>query len=124
MTKPSGSYMSLVDLAPTETTPVPESEEMVEGIATRMPRTFVVTGASRGIGLATAEKLAADGHQVVGIARSVPVRFPGEFIQSDLGDERSTERLVRRLNDRYEVDGLVNNAGMVRPGGVEEATPR
>ena len=85
-------------------------------------RTMVVTGASRGIGLAAAEKLAAHGHKVIGVARTVPESFPGEFIQADLSDERSTARLVKRLADRYQVDGVVNNAGNVRPGGVEEAT--
>lgn len=84
---------------------------------------MVVTGASRGMGLATAERLVASGHQVIGVARTVPDWFPGEFIQADLADERSTARLVKRLNDRYQVDGLVNNAGNVHPGTLEEATP-
>ena len=47
---------------------------------------------------------------------------PGDFIQADLSDERSTARLVKRLGDRYQVDGLVNNAGNVHPGSLEEAT--
>ena len=32
-------------------------------------RTFLVTGASKGIGLAISKRLAAAGHEVVGIAR-------------------------------------------------------
>jgi 3-oxoacyl-[acyl-carrier protein] reductase len=88
----------------------------------RKPRTMVVTGASRGMGLATALKLVSHGHLVIGVARTVPDAFPGEFIQADLSDERSTTRLVKRLSDRYQVDGIVNNAGNVQPGGVEEAT--
>lgn len=91
--------------------------------STQMPRTMVVTGASRGMGLSTAERLVAYGHQVIGVARTVPDWFPGEFLQADLADERSTARLVKRLNDRYQVDGLVNNAGNVHPGTLEEATP-
>ena len=90
--------------------------------AKRMPRTIVVTGASRGIGLATAEKLHVGGHKVIGVARTVPDGFAGEFIQADLSDERSTSRLIKRLHDRYQVDGIVNNAGNVHPGGLEEAT--
>lgn len=91
--------------------------------STQMPRTMVVTGASRGMGLSTAERLVAYGHQVIGVARTVPDWFPGEFLQADLADERSTARLVKRLNVRYQVDGLVNNAGNVHPGTLEEATP-
>jgi len=90
--------------------------------AIRTPRTIVVTGASRGIGLATANRLLGAGHKVIGVARSVPEGFSGEFIQSDLSDERSTARLLKRLKDRYQVDGIVNNAGSVHPGSLEEAT--
>ena len=81
-----------------------------------------MTGASRGMGLSVAEKLVSQGHLVIGVARTVPDSFPGEFIQADLSDERSTARLVKRLNDRFQVDGVVNNAGNVQPGGPEEAT--
>lgn len=109
-------------VTPTETIPLLDDAAALADTANRVPRTMVVTGASRGMGLSTAEQLAAYGHQVIGVARTVPDRFPGEFIQADLADERSTARLVKRLNDRYQVDGLVNNAGNVHPGGLEEAT--
>jgi NAD(P)-dependent dehydrogenase (short-subunit alcohol dehydrogenase family) len=91
--------------------------------AHRTPRTIVVTGASRGIGLATCERLVADGHQVIGVARTQPYSFPGRFIAADLSDQASTERLAGVLVDDFEVDGIVNNAGMVKPGSIEEATP-
>ncbi len=109
-------------VVPTETLPLLESASAVDDSANRVPRTMVVTGASRGMGLSTAEKLAAYGHKVVGVARTAADKFPGDFIQADLSDERSTARLVKRLNDRYQVDGLVNNAGNVLPGSLEEAT--
>jgi len=106
----------------TDTLTLLEDSTALSDIANRVPRTMVVTGASRGMGLSTAEKLAAYGHKVIGVARTAPDEFPGDFIQADLSDERSTARLVKRLGDRYQVDGLVNNAGNVHPGGLEEAT--
>ena len=109
-------------IATTETAALLQESAAEADTATRMPRTVVVTGASRGIGLATADRLLADGHKVVGVARSVPDGFAGEFIQADLSDERSTARLVKRLKDRFQVDGIVNNAGSVQPASLEEAT--
>lgn len=40
-------------------------------------RTFLITGASKGIGRAVAEHLDRAGHRVVGIARSPDLSFPG-----------------------------------------------
>ena len=42
-------------------------------------RTFLVTGASKGIGRALSARLADAGHHVVGIARGKDPRFPGTF---------------------------------------------
>ena len=109
-------------VVPTETLPTLEEASAVDNTANRVPRTMVVTGASRGLGLSTAEKLAAYGHKVIGVARTAADDFPGDFIQADLSDERSTARLIKRLSDRYQVDGLVNNAGNVQPGSLEQAT--
>lgn len=79
-------------------------------------RTIVVTGASRGIGLATSQRLAKEGYRVIGIARSEPKEpFPGEFLSCDLSDERKTEQLIQTIQDQTEVDGLVNNFGAGGP---------
>lgn len=109
-------------VVPTDTMTLLEETSVAADSSNRVPRTMVVTGASRGMGLATAARLATYGHKVIGVARTAPDDFPGDFIQADLSDERSTARLVKRLGDRYQVDGLVNNAGNVHPGGLEEAT--
>lgn len=109
-------------VAAPDTLPLLEESTAIADITNRVPRTIVVTGASRGMGLATARRLAAYGHTVIGVARTAPEDFPGDFIQADLSDERSTVRLLKRLGDRYDVDGLVNNAGNVLPGSLEEAT--
>lgn len=46
----------------------------------------VITGASKGIGFALAQLLHGEGHKVIGLARSKPAEFPGEFIEVDLAD--------------------------------------
>jgi 3-oxoacyl-[acyl-carrier protein] reductase len=47
-------------------------------------RICVITGASKGIGLATARKLAQLGYYPIGLARKAPEDFPGGFIELDL----------------------------------------
>lgn len=72
----------------------------------------VVTGASKGIGLATAKRLAADGVTVIGLARSEPEDFPGIFLSVDLGDEAATAETMDRIVRDNAVDGIVNNLGL------------
>ena len=77
-------------------------------------RAAIVTGASSGIGAATAERLAADGVDVVLAARrldrltSLAERIGGRAVQLDVTDPASVEAFAAGL-DR--VDVLVNNAG-------------
>lgn len=78
-----------------------------------MADTIVITGASRGIGLATAQRIADDGHRVVGVARNPPESgFPGAFHAADLGDEADTARVMAEIAGGYAVDGIVNNVGI------------
>lgn len=78
-----------------------------------MADTFVVTGASRGIGLATAHRLAGQGHRVVGVARNPPeAGFAGAFHSADLADEEDTARVMTEIAETYAVDGIVNNVGI------------
>jgi len=53
-------------------------------------RTFLITGASKGIGRALSERLARAGHYVVGVARQGDASFPGELVALDLTDREST----------------------------------
>lgn len=86
-------------------------------------RVALVTGASRGIGAATAEALRAAGAHVVRVARALP---PGEDfldLPADLTDAAQVEALAGRV--RREVgppDVIVSNAGgfLLRP--LEQTT--
>src|SRR3954467_3205796 len=78
-------------------------------------KTALVTGASRGIGLAVVEQLAAEGVRVVAVARtSTPeLRATGAFVvPADLGTVDGQEHAVAAaLAELGELDLLVNNVG-------------
>ncbi len=78
-------------------------------------RTFLITGASKGIGRALAEHLDRAGHRVVGIARKPDLSFPGILFPLDLSDRKLAGEVLTDLARTYEFDGLVNNVGLVRP---------
>lgn len=86
----------------------------------------LVTGASSGIGEATALRLAAAGYKVYGTSRrGGPVsRRSFEMLPLDVTSDESVEAAVKevlRLHDR--IDLLVNNAGFgVAPAGAEESS--
>jgi NAD(P)-dependent dehydrogenase (short-subunit alcohol dehydrogenase family) len=75
----------------------------------------LITGASRGIGRATAELLAQAGTPVVGIARNPPDHdFPGTFLAADLSDRDATDDILERIVSEQAIAGLVNNVGINR----------
>ena len=89
-----------------------------------MSRTFVITGASKGIGHATAELLASSGHKVVGLARTEPADNSAfaEFHTVDLSDESARGEVFRDIAARLPVDGVLNNVGLVNPAPLEDIT--
>jgi NAD(P)-dependent dehydrogenase (short-subunit alcohol dehydrogenase family) len=81
-----------------------------------------VTGASSGIGKATAEFLAAEGFRVFGTSRKSQADANGvEMLELDVRREDSVERCMGEVRARADhLDVLVNNAGIERIGIAEE----
>jgi short-subunit dehydrogenase len=86
----------------------------------------LVTGASSGIGKATAERLAKSGYKVYGTSRrgAQAGQQSFEMLALDVTDDESVETAVAELIKREgRVDLLVNNAGFgVSPSGAEESS--
>lgn len=86
----------------------------------------LVTGASSGIGQATAELLAQDGYTVYGTSRrgSAASAPSFEMLPLDVTSDESVEAAVHRLMRlQGRIDLLVNNAGFgVAPAGAEESS--
>ncbi len=86
-------------------------------------RITLLTGVSKGIGRAVAERLAREGHHVIGLARTKPEwDFQGDFHAVDLTDLETTRALVDNLAARHAIDGLVHNAGTAKIERLETMT--
>ncbi len=88
----------------------------------------VVSGATSGIGHATARALAAEGAQVAAIGRNTAVleELSGKGIhpvRADLAEESERRATMERIvSDLGGVDILVNAAGIISSGSIENTT--
>jgi NAD(P)-dependent dehydrogenase (short-subunit alcohol dehydrogenase family) len=90
------------------------------------PRIVLLTGASSGIGRASAARLAQTGFRVFGMARTAPPAHDGgfAFLPGDIRDDGSVRECVSRvLREAGRVDVLVNCAGVIVAGPAEEMLP-
>src|ERR1043166_7130621 len=93
-------------------------------------RVAIVTGAGRGIGLATAQELSAHGYAVVITARNADeLRKTGELIDGalciagDVTDALHIDTLVKEtLRHHGRIDAIVNNAGFAPLRDIEQIT--
>jgi len=97
-------------------------------------RTCVVTGASRGIGLAVAERLCGEGARVLLVARSAgPLEEAvgrcsaaggvATALVLDITEPDAGERMVAAASDRFgALDVLVNNAGTAKRRALADVT--
>ena len=88
----------------------------------------LITGASEGIGLAIAAKLAAQGYTITGVARSedrLSAAMNGlgsnhDSIVADVASEAGRQKVIDALNVRH-YDVLINNAGVGATGAFGES---
>ncbi len=91
-------------------------------MARKEPKLIVITGVTKGLGLAMAEKFIELGHNILGCGRSrdiietLRVRFrpPHDFAALDVALESQVEPWAARLLSSHGVpDLLINNAGVI-----------
>lgn len=81
----------------------------------------LVTGATKGIGWAISRRLADLGCHVVGLARHTQdIDFPGYLYSCDLSNAGETEDILRVVREKYPVDAIVNNVGVINPEPLGE----
>src|SRR5580658_4221289 len=98
---------------------------------TVMPKVWLITGASRGLGRALADAVVAAGHMLVATARNPTQladwaqRAPDRMraVALDVRDATAAERAIQTARDAFgRLDVLVNNAGYGNINSIEETS--
>ncbi|CAN5187483.1 SDR family oxidoreductase [soil metagenome] len=89
-----------------------------------MKDAVLVTGGSNGIGRATIARLLEDGYEVFNIDLVLPTApLPGEHcFQADVSDDAGLRAVLAGIVAEHSITRLVNTAGIVRPGTIDQAT--
>jgi NAD(P)-dependent dehydrogenase (short-subunit alcohol dehydrogenase family) len=97
-------------------------------------RVVLITGGSRGLGLALAQRFAREGARLAICARNAEeleraaarLRARGaevEPVACDVGDAEQVDRMIARVAERFgRLDVLVNNAGIIQVGPATAMT--
>ncbi|WP_336334809.1 SDR family oxidoreductase [Pseudomonas putida] len=89
----------------------------------------VITGASSGIGLATAKRLSARGHALLLLARRLEpmleLQLPNSLaLAVDITDRSAVTAAVAQAEERFgSVDAIINNAGVMLLGSIATQDP-
>jgi NAD(P)-dependent dehydrogenase (short-subunit alcohol dehydrogenase family) len=85
-------------------------------------KTAIVTGGSAGIGKSICQYFLADGYRVLNLSRresdekhELLVDYP-----VDLADVDATKAVIAEIAGKYDVRTVVHNAGVIRPGLIED----
>lgn len=84
----------------------------------------LITGASQGIGRAIAMRVTQDGYRVINLDQKAPKSLlDGEIYHAiDLMDPKAIAELLPQIQRQTPVVRLINNAGFIRPGALENAS--
>ena len=98
-------------------------------------KVVLITGGASGIGYGTIEYLLEQGnYEVISVSRgdkniSLAKEKIGEkanqviFLQGDISKEEDCKKIYKEIESKYgKLDGLVNSAGIIKLGGIEEQT--
>ena len=87
-------------------------------------RSVLVTGGSGGIGRAIIRRCIEDGYEIINLDLLAPkTLLKGEtHYQIDLTDAQATRDILKRITRDHQVLRVINNAGFIRPGTLENAT--
>jgi NAD(P)-dependent dehydrogenase (short-subunit alcohol dehydrogenase family) len=94
-------------------------------------RTAIITGAAKGIGRACAERLAAEGAEVIladiddatGTAAASALGSKARYLHCDVGDATDVARMIGdAVSSHRAIDILINNAGITALGDILEGS--